>query len=148
MPVPRRHSIASAARCASLTPACGAGIFAHVVVVQFIEKPLLGLLTVLLIFNLTQRNHLEHGEGKRFASLGLAGLVLLLFVSALAVVRYRLPDYLLLVPALLVTFIALRFRASLFLFKLRCTGCGSPLPIKTTLYRDDNLCPHCRQKEE
>lgn len=132
----------------ALTIAAGAVIFADVVVAQFIEKPLLALLIVVLLFNLSQRRHIEHGERKRTASLAFAGFALLLYAATMTIIRFGLPDYLLAVPVLVATLLALRFKNTLFLFKLHCVQCGSPLPIKTTLYYDDNLCPDCRGEEE
>ena len=73
----------------------GFSIVPQIVIAHYIEKPLMGILVVLLVFNLTQRRHLEHGERKRFATLGLSGLVLLLYVAALAIKRYPLEDYVL-----------------------------------------------------
>jgi len=118
-----------------------------VVIVSYLELPLMGILAALLIFNLTQRRHLEHGEKKRIASLGLSGLALLLYASTFAVDRYSLPDFVFLIPVLVSVFITLRFRHGLLIYKLHCCKCGSPLPVKTTLYYDDNLCPECREKE-
>jgi 8-oxo-dGTP diphosphatase len=117
-------------------------------IAHYIEKPLMGILVVLLVFSLTQRRHLEHGERKRFAILGLSGLVLLLYAAALAIKRYPLEDYFLVFPILAVVVLALRFDKSLFIFRFHCSECNSPLPIVVTLYHDDNLCPRCRGKED
>jgi 8-oxo-dGTP diphosphatase len=112
-----------------------------------LQKPFFALLVVLLVFNLTQRRHLDHGEQKRFASLGFAGLALLFYATTLLVPRFGLPDLLLLVPVLIAVVVGIRFKSALFVFKFRCVSCGVPLPISSTLYRDDNLCTDCRNPD-
>lgn len=113
-------------------------------ITQVLQTGSLVVLMVLLVFNLTQRRHLEHGERKRFASLGLAGIALLWYAAALVIIRFTLPEVLFLIPAAVSALLGYRFRKPLFLFRLRCAGCGSRLPISATLYHDDNLCRDCR----
>jgi 8-oxo-dGTP diphosphatase len=109
----------------------------------FIHTPLLALLVASLVFNLTQRLHLEHGETKRFASLGISGLILLMFAGNLLIRRINGGDALLLIPLAAMAVTAWIFRSKLFIFRFRCSSCGSRLPIKTTLYYDHNTCDSC-----
>ena len=117
-------------------------------IAQAVQKPLLAILIVLLIFNLTQRRHLEHGESKRFASLAFAALALLHYVATIVIIRFSLPDILLVIPILIAAFAIIQFRNKLFLFRFHCAACDAPIPIIATLYHDDNLCLDCRNKEE
>ena len=117
-------------------------------VIQAFQKIFLVLLLVLLVFNLTQRRHLAHGERKRIASLVFAGLVLLHYAVTILILHFSLPAYLLLIPAAVAAFVLIRFKDALFLFSLHCAKCEAPLPISVTLYHDDNLCPDCRTPPE
>ena len=100
-----------------------------------------------MIFNLTQRSHVEHGEGKRFASLYTAAVLLLLYVQLVLIQRYYsapLANWLIL-PAVVLTGVAgYLLRKKIFVFKRYCAKCNAALPLKTTLYHDDNLCDQCR----
>ena len=109
----------------------------------FIHQPLLALLVASLVFNLTQRWHLEHGETKRFASLGISGLILLMFAGNLLIRRIDGGDALLLIPLAAMAVTAWIFRSKLFIFRFRCSSCGKRLNIKTTLYYDHNKCDTC-----
>jgi 8-oxo-dGTP diphosphatase len=115
--------------------------------VQSIEAPVLYLLITVMLFNLTQRSHGEHGEGKRFASLYAAGLLLALHLALLMIGRYfpagggegfLIPVGLLFVAGLFL------LRKKIFRFRRTCASCGAKLPLKTVLYFDDNLCDTCR----
>ena len=117
-------------------------------VIQALQKVFLTLLLALLVFNLTQRKHLAHGEGKRFASLVFAGLALLHYAATIAILRFSLPDILLVIPIALALLVVIQLRQRLFLYRLHCLGCGMPLPITVTLYHDGNLCPGCLKREE
>jgi 8-oxo-dGTP diphosphatase len=111
---------------------------------EALEMPVNVLLIAVLIFNLTQRRHLKHGEKKRFASLYIAGAVLLYRAELALMVREGLPDILLL-PALIPPVLLLYFlRGDVFLFRLRCRKCGTRLSLKEVLYRDDPHCEACR----
>jgi 8-oxo-dGTP diphosphatase len=122
---------------------CRVYVFTHLMELQALQRPFLFLLVAILVFNLTQRRHLEHGERKRFASLGLAGIVLLLYVSTIVTVRFNLPAVTLLIPVAVAGVLAYRYRKSLFIFNLHCSQCSSPLPLTKTLYYDNNLCGTC-----
>ncbi len=117
-------------------------------IAQVLQKVFLAILMVLLAFNLTQRRHLDHGEKKRFASLTFAGLGLLNYAATIAIIRFSLPDVLLIMPVVITVFVLIKARKSLFLFRLHCTECGAPLPVAATLYHDDNLCLDCRMPGE
>ena len=102
----------------------------------------------ILIFNMTQRGHLAHGEKKRFASLYFAGIVLGLYVCTIVIARFSLSDYLLLPTFALFAFITYGYRGRLFPFRRHCATCSKPLPLKRMLYFDSNKCESCDPPEE
>jgi 8-oxo-dGTP diphosphatase len=110
---------------------------------EIIQKPLLVVLIGILMFNLIQRRHLDHGEKKRYATLGMAGILLVIYVATITAIRYALPDYVLIGSLTVAVFLGLRYRRKLFVFSLKCKHCGSSMPIQRTLYYDDNLCGSC-----
>ncbi len=119
--------------------------------VQSLEAPVLYLLIAVMIFNLSQRSHIDHGEGKRFATLYLAGLLLLLHLGLLMIGRIYPAgggSWILITGFLVFGGIGFLFRRKIFPFRLTCSQCGARLPVKTILYYDDNLCAPCRSKEE
>lgn len=116
--------------------------------IDVIEKILTTALLGVLIFNLTQRKHLDGGEKKRIASLLLALVILLPLVgifafkqNSFAVQRLGAGYFYPLGALTLLSF--LYFSRRILIFQRRCAGCGAVLPWKTTLYRDENLCPAC-----
>jgi len=112
-------------------------------------QPITGYILIgILIFNMTQRSHLSHGEKKRFASLYFAGIILGLFVCMIVIARFRLPDYWLLPTFALFSFLIYRFRGRLFPFRRYCAYCSKPLPLKRILYFDSNKCESCDPTEE
>ena len=113
-------------------------------IAAIVQKPLLALLAVTLIFNMTQRRHLDHGEAKRFASLGIAGILLLLLIGTVVVTRLGRSDWFLLPTAALALLLALRFRDRLFLFRRSCSECRAALPLKQILYFDETTCEGCK----
>jgi len=117
--------------------------------IDVIEKILTIALLGVLLFNLTQRKHLEKGEKKRTASL-LLGLVILLPLAGIFAYKQNSFNLRLLGSGFFYPLGALTLLFFLFLsrkiliFRRRCAGCRKVLPWKTTLYRDDNLCPVCQ----
>ncbi|MBN1685136.1 MAG: hypothetical protein JW852_00700, partial [Spirochaetales bacterium] len=111
-----------------------------------LQRIYMAVLVVLLVFNLTQRRHLDHGEKKRVASLMLAGLALLNYAAAIVFTRFSIPPIYLVIPLLIAVFVGIRFRKTLFVFRLHCASCDAPLPVAVTLYHDDNLCLDCRER--
>jgi 8-oxo-dGTP diphosphatase len=106
------------------------------------------LIVAVLLFNLTQRSHQQEGEKKRFATLYIAGAILLFRAELALLIRNNLPDSLL-VPALLPPALLLYFlRAEVFLFRRSCRQCGARLPLKQILYRDEARCDTCREQAE
>lgn len=108
-----------------------------------IKTPILIILVVLLIFNLTQRRHLKHGEKKRIASLGLAGVLLFIYASLVTIERFSLSDGLVLIPFAAAVVFLYRFRQKLFIFSFHCVQCRKPLPLIKTLYYDAGICESC-----
>jgi len=123
------------------------GVYFRSMIIDYIRIPLLLLMVGVMVFNLTQRGHVKHGEGKRFASLYGAAVLLLLYVQLLLIQKYYsapLANWLI-VPATMLTGIAAYLlRKKIFVFKRYCGRCNAALPLKTTLYHDDNLCDQCR----
>ena len=112
-------------------------------IAEALKTPVLVLLVITLLFNLSQRWYLIHGEKKRFASLGIAGVILLVYASILTISRFSLSDALLLVPAAAAAILLYVLRNRLFLFSFHCPRCGKPLQVKKTLYFDSPLCDRC-----
>lgn len=108
-----------------------------------LEKALLVLLTAVLVFNMIQRRHLSHGEGKRFATLGFAGILLIITSGLFVINKLELPQFTVLPLLFLGALAAFLFRKRLFKFRFRCVECGNRLILTRTLYRDDNLCSDC-----
>ena len=115
---------------------------------ESLRLPIYALLVTILVFNMTQRRHLEHGEAKRFASLIAAGLVLLLALEFFLIDRFSLSPWLAIPAVVSVVYLAYRMRERLLIFKFHCTNCGRPLPVTRTLYYDDNHCTACAESHE
>lgn len=116
--------------------------------VDTLQTPLLIVIVIVMFFNLSQRSHIEHGEQKRFASLYVAGLLLLLYGELLMLQKYFSPAVAdrLILPAVAVAALAAYFlRYKILIFRRSCERCDARLPIKTILYYDDNLCDSCRE---
>ncbi len=112
-------------------------------IIQLIQKPVLYAAIAMLIFNLTQRNHLSHGEKKRFASLYFAGIFFLLYIGLTVIIKMHLPDFFI-IPAIAVFAVLLIiFKKNILVFKFHCMSCKKKLPLKRILYFDSNFCPEC-----
>ncbi len=109
---------------------------------------LLAALLAVLLFNMSQRSHLQHGEAKRFASLHFAIIILFLYGADIAIRRWALPAWAMIAAALTAAAAAYILRRRLFLFRRHCIECGATLSFRTTLYVDDNLCEDCRSGRE
>lgn len=107
------------------------------------QKAAAAALLVVLLFNLTQRKHLAHGELKRYASLYYAGFLLIFGAVTVIFQRTGAPPILLIPAAALEIGVLALFRRQLFLFRLRCATCGARLPLERVLYYDSNRCPTC-----
>ena len=105
------------------------------VIASILQKPILGLLVILLVFNLTQRRHLAYGEKKRFAALGLAVLFLILYAGIYVIVHFSSPDFTILFPLIAVILIAVLFRKRIFIFSFHCRECGKTAPVKSEFIR-------------
>lgn len=119
-------------------------------IAAYVELPSLLLLIGVMGFNLSQRQHLKHGEQKRFASLYTAIILLFLHIGLLLIRRFfslPLADWMLIPLALTVGFLFWLGRRRIFLFRRSCARCSAKLPIQTTLYYDDNLCSACRDND-
>jgi len=112
-------------------------------IIPVVQKVVVGLLLVVLVFNLTQRKHLSHGERKRYASLYAAGLLLLFWAITLVFARASAPAILLVPTAALDVVALFAFRRQILIFAPRCASCGTRLPLERILYYDSNRCPSC-----
>jgi 8-oxo-dGTP diphosphatase len=113
------------------------------IIADKLQTPLIFITAGLLVFNMTQRRHIKHGQKKRFASLYLAGVILLMYLFAALIERFFLNDYFLLPAAgILITAVILK-RKVFFPHQLHCASCGKRLSIKQILYYDDPLCINC-----
>ncbi len=101
-----------------------------------------------LIFNMSQRSHLKHGEAKRLASLHLAIVLLFLYGADAALRRWSLPPWYMLFAVTAAALALYLLRERIFIFRRSCAECGTRIPIKTSLYVDDNLCDACRTAKE
>lgn len=118
---------------------------------QSFEAPALYLLIAVMIFNMSQRSHIEHGEGKRFASLYVAGLLLMLHLAMLMIGRYFPAgggEWILIPTGAVILAGLFLLRKKIFRFRRTCASCGTKLPMKTILYYDDNLCDSCRAQTD
>ena len=112
-------------------------------VTTFLVRYLYYPVVAVLLFNLLQRRHKERGRGKRIASL-LAGVLLLVFWAvAFLFERFGVPDAYLAIPASGAGVLLYLLRSRFFPFRLRCTVCGKPLPLRTVLFDDANRCDPC-----
>jgi len=120
----------------------------RMIIANKLQTPLIFITAAILIFNMTQRRHIEHGQKKRFASLFLAGIVLLMYLFAALIDRLFLNDYLL-IPAAVILISAIIIKRNFFFpYKFRCTSCGKKLSIKKILYYDEPVCTGCSEKLE
>jgi len=115
--------------------------------IDVIQKILAALILVVLIFNLTQRPHLKHGEKKRIATLAQAGLLLLLYAAAISIERFTLNSALLLPAILIAIGVGFWQRKHVFPYQFSCKTCEKRLSIGRILYWDNNLCKECSEKE-
>ncbi len=115
---------------------------------SIIEKTTGILLIGILVFNLSQRKHIKHGEKKRFASLFLSFYILSLFASIKIIERFLLPELSFPIFLLICTLPVVIYRKKLFLFKTNCSSCRKRLPIKHILYHDGNKCEACNDTEK
>lgn len=118
-------------------------------IASYLETPAFVLLFAAMVFNLTQRSHIDHGERKRFASLYAAVVFLVFYVGLIAVQRFfsaSMADGMLIPLFLMTGLLFWILRGKIFIFRLNCGECGTRLPVHTTLYYDDNLCLACRER--
>ncbi len=112
-------------------------------VATFLGKNLYYLLLAVLFLNLLQRRHMQTGRKKRFATLYIAVAVLVLMSIALGIMRFRLPDLLLVPAAAALGILFYVYRDRVLPFRLRCHRCHAKLDYNRVLYHDSNLCADC-----
>ena len=109
----------------------------------YITRFLPYILIAVLLFNMVQRRYMKSGMKKRYATLYLAGLLLLLLAVSFIIIRFDLGDIALLPSEGLLAYVAYRFRSRIFLFRRKCAHCGCILPLFKILFADSNLCTSC-----
>jgi 8-oxo-dGTP diphosphatase len=117
-------------------------------VTTFISEKILYLLIAVLVLNMLQRRHQAHGQGKRFATLYIAILILAFMVGTTVIVFFDLPDVLVLPLAAAAVLIGYRYRKKVFPFRLSCRLCGQRLSARRILFYDSNICERCAEDEQ
>lgn len=118
-------------------------MYCSFMIAEKLSSPVYYLMISIMVLNLFQRKHAATGEKKRFATLWLAGTLLVLQVGIGLMVNFKQPDWLLL-PLFLIWGLSLYLlRGKIFLFRSKCVSCGARLDSKEWLGRDDNLCARC-----
>jgi uncharacterized membrane protein len=116
-------------------------------VTTFVSENILYLLLAVLVLNMVQRRYQKHAQQKRFATLYIAILILVLMVGTVIIVYFQLPDILFLPLLAALIFIGYRYRNKVFPFRLNCRSCGERLTGKRILFFDSNTCEKCDQLE-
>ena len=116
-------------------------------VTTFVSQNILYLLLAVLVLNMLQRRYQKHAQKKRFATLYIAILILVLMVGTVLIVYLELPDILFLPLVAVLVLVGYRFRKQVFPFRLNCRLCGEKLSGKRILFFDSNTCEKCEQIE-
>ena len=116
-------------------------------VTAFTAENILYLLLAVLVLNMLQRRYQKHAQKKRFATLYIAILILVLMVGTVLIVYLNLPDILFLPLLAALILVGYRFRKQVFPFRLNCLLCGERLSGKRILFFDSNTCEKCDQGE-
>jgi uncharacterized membrane protein len=116
-------------------------------VTTFVSQNILYLLLAVLVLNMLQRRYQKHAQKKRFATLYIAILILVLMVGTVLIVYLELPDILFLPLVAVLVLVGYRFREQVFPFRLNCRLCGEKLSGKRILFFDSNTCEKCEQIE-
>jgi hypothetical protein len=119
----------------------GEAVVAANPVANFLADALIIPLAVILLLNLLQRR--GRADAKRKGTLALAGCVLILLCASFLLVRFALPDALLLPVLTALVLIGLRYRKAIFPFPLRCSVCGRFLGLKHILLYAEPRCAAC-----
>jgi uncharacterized membrane protein len=114
-------------------------------VTTFVSENILYLLLAVLVLNMLQRRYQQHARKKRFATLYVAILILVLMVGTALIVYLELPDILFLPLLAVLVLVGYRFRKQVFPFRLTCRLCGEKLTGKRILFYDSNTCEKCEQ---
>lgn len=116
-------------------------------ILEIIRTVLVWLLMAVLVFNLSQRKHLSHGERKRIATLFIAGGVMALYGSTIVITRFDLPHWLFL-PAAAAVGTVFVWKKDLLPYTKHCVRCGEKLSPMRFLYYDSNVCETCDEQEQ
>ncbi len=100
------------------------------------------VMMLLIITNLSLRKYKE-GQKKRFATILIALLILVVYLLLILIDTFSLPQYLEYGALLVGIVLAIVFRKNIWPFKRKCTKCGKKMSWDATLGRDDNLCDDC-----
>jgi len=113
-----------------------------------LSTPIYYLMLSIMILNLFQRKHMATGEKKRFATLWLAGTLLILQIEIGLLAANKQPDWMLIPAFALYAVILFLLRKKIFVFRRTCASCGAPLASREFIGRDDNLCATCAPTPE
>jgi uncharacterized membrane protein len=116
-------------------------------VTTFVSENILYLLLAVLVLNMFQRRYQQHAQKKRFATLYIAILILVLMVGTVLIVYLNLPDILFLPLLAVLVVVGYRFKKQVFPFRLNCRLCGERLTGKRILFYDSNTCEKCEQSQ-
>ena len=114
----------------------------------FLSELLPWVLIAVLAFNMSQRRSSGRGDGKRYATLWVAGLLGASWVATIVFKRFGVPDGALLGVAAVLALVAWMRRHAILVFRVRCAVCGKRLPLVRILYHDDPRCAGCAGSEE
>ena len=114
-------------------------------VTTFVSENILYLLLAVLVLNMFQRRYQQHAQKKRFATLYIAILILVLMIGTVLIAYLDLPDILFLPLLAALVLVGYRFRKQVFPFRLNCRLCGEKLTAKRILFFDSNTCEKCEQ---
>jgi uncharacterized membrane protein len=113
----------------------------------FVSEKILYLLLAVLVLNMLQRRYQQYVQKKRFATLYIGILILVLMVGTILIVYFNLPDILFIPLLALLILVGYRYRKQVFPFRLNCQSCGQRLSGKRILFFDSNTCEKCDSQQ-
>ena len=90
-------------------------------VAQFLNKTLYFPVVLILIVNLLQRRHMKEGLAKRYATLYIGLILLLLWGFTFLMIRFGIPDWLLIPYCLVGVTVTVLARSKVVPFRLKCS---------------------------
>ena len=115
---------------------------------SYLAESLQWVFIAVLVLNMTQRRHQTYAERKRFATLYIALLVFVLFLTSQAVVLYGGRDWMLVPVVVVLVGVGYYFRSRVWPFRLHCVKTGKRLTWQEIMYHDSNVCEEARNTED